>query len=136
MEIKIEKLSQLKVGDITLIDNPLLGEDTAVVFSIHDTYKYPITDSEGNKKRSLGRVDGSIKYVTADEEGCKGDEMIKTYCLMSTTAGDYNFDEDTEFEKFNMRKISKDHPKYDDSISNDASQLSQMLNDMGKMFGE
>ena len=44
MEKQIKSFTELKAGDLVLIDNPMTKDDLAIVSTIIDTYKYPITE--------------------------------------------------------------------------------------------
>lgn len=79
METKIKSFTELKAGDLVLIDNPMLKDDLAIVSTIIDTYKYPITDSSGRKSYMKDR-----KPVYADQNGDTGNEMIKEWGISST----------------------------------------------------
>ena len=118
----------IQVGDLVIFDNPLLGEDVTVCSSIIDSYKYPIT-SAGRKMYMKDR-----KPVYADEMGETGNEMIKEYHFMSNQVGDYTFREDDDPTTWNMKKIDKSHPKWDDNLSKSGTQFNSMLSMFDKFF--
>jgi hypothetical protein len=134
MEKKIESFNELEVGNLVLIDNPLQKDSLASVTLIHKTQKYPIIDSNGNRQRSLGRVNGSIQFVNAVDEGCTGDEKILEYNLNGF--GSYTFKEDDDPKAWNIRLIDNTHPKWDDKMSNGGKQFSNMMGFFAKMLGE
>lgn len=132
-ETPIESLSELKIGDEVLIDNPMRKDDLCVVMMIYDTHKYPIR-SDGRKYRSLGRgEDGKLQFVYADESGDMGDEMIKEYAFQSSEEGDYNFTEDDDISEWNIRLIGLDHPRYDPELAKYGKLFSNTLNGL---FGD
>ena len=114
MEKTIKSFSELtKTGQLLLVDNPLIKSDLVVFSTKHKTHKYPITDSNGRKCRSLGRVGGSIQFEYADQVGDTGKEMIWEYNFESSQSGSYTFKEDDSPLTWNFRLIDKSHPKYD-----------------------
>lgn len=128
MEKQIKSFTELKAGDLVLIDNPMLKDDLAIVSTIIDTYKYPITDSSGRKSYMKDR-----KPVYADQNGDTGNEMIKEWGISSTTAGEYTFREDDE-PIWNIRLISKDHPRYDKKLAKSGKMMGDMFNMLGKFL--
>jgi hypothetical protein len=106
-----------------IFNNPFLGEDVTVCSSITDSYKYPI-NSNGRFFYMKDR-----KPIYADEVGETGTEMIKEYHFMSSQSGDYTFREDDVDgpTNWNMKKIDKTHPKWDDSLSESGKQFNSML---------
>jgi hypothetical protein len=136
METKIKSFTELKVGDIVLIESPMskmvLGhteDDVCVVSSIIDTYKYPISDVGSTRKYFMR----DRKPVYADECGEVGNEMIKEWGISSSQFGEYTFREDDE-PIWNIRLIDKDHPKYDSKLSKHGKIMSGMLNMIGGIF--
>jgi hypothetical protein len=99
-----------------------------------ETYRYAITNSNGDRCRSLGRVNGSIKFVNAKDEGCSGDEMIFEVGLASKIAGNYTFNEDDDISTFNIRLIDNTHPKWDSKFSNYGKTFSYMIKMMEKFL--
>lgn len=130
MEKQIKSFSEIeKAGQVVLIKNPIIGDnDVAVCSGIHETYKYPIGDSNGRKSRSLGRVKNKLKFVYADEVGDTGNEMIKEYFFTSNVAGDYTFKEDDDPTKWNVRLIDSKHKLYDKNFSKFGSKFDRMIN--------
>lgn len=129
MERKIKSFTELKVGDIVLIESPMskmvLGDtedDVCVVSSIISTYKYPISDVGSTRKYFMK----DRKPVYADECGETGNEMINEYGISSPT-GEYTFREDDE-PIWNIRLIDKTHPKYDSKLSINGKIMSAVLN--------
>lgn len=137
MEKAIKSFTELKEGDLVLIENPLISDDVAVVSSVYKSHKYPITDSNGVKQRSLGHVDGKLKFVSAQEEGCVGNEMILHYDLLSNFGGaSYSFKEMDDPSEWNIRLIDESHPKYDKKLAKEGKMFSKMMDMVSKMFGE
>ncbi len=135
MERKIKSFTELKVGDLVLIESPMskmvLGDtedDVCVVSSIIPTYKYPISDVGSTRKYFMK----DRKPVYADECGEVGNEMINEYGISSPT-GEYTFREDGE-PIWNIRLIDKDHAKYDSKLSRNGKMMSGMLNMLGGLF--
>ena len=116
MEKKLTSFKGVKVGQLFLIDNPFMGEDLVVCASIENSHKYPISkQDDGRKFRMIDdETTGRTKPQYADEVG---DEMIKEYSLLSSKTGDYMFKEDDSPLVWNIRRIDKKHPKYDESFS-------------------
>lgn len=128
METQIKSFTELKAGDLVLIDNSILKDDLAIVSTIIDTYKYPITDSSGRKSYMKDR-----KPVYADQNGDTGNEMIKEWGISSTTAGEYTFREDDE-PIWNIRLISKDHPRYDKKLAKSGKMMGDMFDMLSKFL--
>lgn len=118
----------IQIGDLVIFDNPFLGEDVTVCASIIDTYKYPIT-SAGRKFYMK-----DSKAVYADEQGETGNEMIKEYQFMSNQVGNYTFREDDDPTTWNMRKIDKSHPKWDNKLSKSGKQFNGIMSMFSKFF--
>lgn len=127
METQIKSFKEIKKpGQLFLIDNPIMKDDVVAFFGKLETYKYPIGDDKGNRCRSLGMVDGKLKFVNAKDENAVGDEMINEYTFVSeNVGGNYTFLEDDDPTAWNIRIIDKKHPKYN-----------KLLCDEGKMFAQ
>lgn len=137
METKIKSFKELrKPGQVLLIDNPLIKDDVCVLSSVMKTYKYPISDSAGRRHRMIDNKSGRVMPDYADQNGETGNEMIDEYSILSSKAGSYTFKEDDDPKLWNVRIISKDHPKYDKSIAKSGKQFGSMMNMMSKLFGE
>jgi len=130
METPIKSFTELKLGDLVLIESPINKEDDLCVVSvIIPTYKYPISDSGSNRKYYLK----DRKPIYADECGEIGNEMIKEWNISSSQFGEYTFREDAE-PIWNIRLISKEHPKWDSSLSRNGKVSGKMLNMFNKLF--
>jgi hypothetical protein len=135
MEKPIKSFTELKLGDLVLIESPVskmtLGEtedDLCVVTSIIPTYKYPISDVGSTRKYYIK----DRKPVYADECGEIGNEMIKEWGI-SSSIGEYTFREDDE-PIWNIRLIDKTHPRWDSKLSMQGKVSGKMLNMFGKLF--
>ena len=135
MEKPIKSFTELKLGDLVLIESPMskmtLGEtedDLCVVTSIIPTHKYPISDVGSTRKYFIK----DRKPVYADECGETGNEMIKEWGI-SSSVGEYTFREDDE-PIWNIRLIDKTHPRWDSSLSRNGKVSGKMLNMFGKFF--
>ena len=128
MEKQIKSFTELKAGDLVLIDNPMTKDDLAIVSTIIDTYKYPITEQSGRK---LYFKDRKAHY--ADQNGDTGNEMIKEWGISSTTAGEYTFRED-DTPVWNIRLISKDHPRYDKKLATQGKNVGDMFDLFSKFL--
>lgn len=135
MEKPIKSFTELKLGDLVLIESPVskmtLGEtedDLCVVTSIIPTYKYPISDVGSTRKYFIK----DRKPVYADECGEVGNEMIKEWGI-SSSVGEYTFREDDE-PIWNIRLIDKTHPRWDSKLSMQGKASGKMLNMFGKLF--
>lgn len=62
--------------------------------------------------------------------------IVDEYSILSSKAGSYTFKEDDDPKLWNVRIISKDHPKYDKSIAKSGKKFGSMMNMMSKLFGE
>jgi len=129
MEKKIKSFTELKVGDLVLIESPMsqmtgtIQEDLCVVSSIIDTHKYPISNAGSSRKfRMVNRV-----AVYADQCGDTGNEMIKEYEIESSLHGSYTFLED-DAPVWNIRLIDKTHPRWDRKLSVQGKMTSTLLN--------
>ena len=120
-ETQIKSFTELKAGDLVLIDNPMTKDDLAIVSTIIDTYKYPITEQSGRKLYFKDR-----KAYYADKCGDTGNEMIKEWGISSTTAGEYTFRED-DTPVWNIRLISKDHQRYDKKLASQGKMMGSMF---------
>jgi hypothetical protein len=134
MEKQIQSFTELKVGDLVLIESPALNmrkgdivDDLCVVISITPTYKYPITDSNGRKFYMKDR-----KAYYADEVA-DGIKMINQWCISSSTMGEYTFREDDK-PIWNIRLIDETHPKWDSKFSKHGQTMYDMVNMLAKMF--
>jgi hypothetical protein len=137
MEKTLKSFSELtKPGQLLLVDNPLIKDDLVVFSTKHKTHKYSITDFNGRKCRSLGRVGGSIQFEYADQVGDTGKEMIWEYNFESSQSVSYTFKEDDSPLTWNFRLIDETHPKYDKKIASFGGQFHSMMGMMVKMFGE
>ncbi len=135
MERKIKSFTELKLGDLVLIESPMskmtLGEtedDLCVVTSIIPTHKYPISDVGSTRKYFIK----DRKPVYADECGETGNEMIKEWGI-SSSVGEYTFREDDE-PIWNIRLIDKTHPRWNSKLSIQGKASGKMLNMFGKFF--
>jgi len=135
METPIKSFTELKLGDLVLIESPMskmtLGEpedDLCVVTSIIPTHKYPISDVGSTRKYYIK----DRKPVYADECGDTGNEMIKEWGI-SSSVGEYTFREDDE-PIWNIRLIDKTHPRWDSKLSRNGKASGKMLNMLGKLF--
>jgi len=128
METQIKSFTELKAGDLVLIDNPMTKDDLAIVSTIIDTYKYPISEKSGRKLYLKDRV---AHY--ADELGDTGNEMIKEWGISSTTAGEYTFRED-DTPIWNIRLISKEHPRYDKKLASQGKMMGSMFDMFSKFM--
>ena len=135
MEKLIKSFSELKVGDLVLIESPshkmLKGEtvdDLCVVSSIIPTYKYPITEQSGRKCYMKDR-----KAHYADEVGDTGNEMMREWGITSSTLGEYTFRED-DTPIWNIRVIDKTHPRWDSKLANHGNTMDKMLNMFAKIL--
>ena len=135
MEKPIKSFTELKLGDLVLIESPMskmtLGQtedDLCVVTSIIPTYKYPISDVGSTRKYYIK----DRKPVYADECGEIGNEMIKEWGI-SSSIGEYTFREDDE-PIWNIRLIDKTHPRWDSKLSMQGKVSGKMLNMFGKLF--
>jgi len=108
---------QKKTKKNPLTPNPSLADDVMVLSCVGTTHKYPISDKKG-RCRSLGHVNGSLQFVYAADEGCKGDEMIKEYDFISKLGASIHFIEgDDDLAQWNIRPIDENHPMYDKEMS-------------------
>ena len=132
METKIKSFSELKVGDLVLIESPISRisgkDDLAVVSTIISVHKYCITDSTGRKL-----FFGDQKAVYADECGDTGNEMIREFGISSSEHGEYTFREDDD-PIWNIRVIDKTHPRYDDKLAKNVKMSGNMFAMMEKLF--
>jgi len=136
METPIKSFTELKLGDLVLIESPMskmiLGDhedDLCVVTSIIPTHKYPISDVGSTRKYYIK----DRKPVYADENGEVGNEMIKEWGISSSVGGEYTFREDDE-PIWNIRLIDKTHPRWDSKLSRNGKLSGKMLNMFGKLF--
>lgn len=133
MEEKVTSIDQLNVGDTVLVD-VFMKNMFGVVFSKDKEDKYCITDSEGRRCRSLGRQeDGSVGFVTAEEEGCTGDELQERVDIL-LEHGNGSFKEDDDLTPWNIRKIDKKHPLYDKKMARNAKIFIRGYKTVMRMF--
>ena len=135
MEKQIKSFTELKLGDLVLIESPMSKmsgnneDDLCVVTSIIPTHKYPISDVGSTRKYYIK----DRKPVYADENGEIGNEMIKEWGISSSVGGEYTFREDDE-PIWNIRLIDKTHPKWDSKLSRNGKVSGKMLNMFGKLL--
>ena len=132
METKINSFTELKAGDLVLIESPMARisgkDDLAVVSTIISVHKYCITDSTGRKLFFRDR-----KAVYADECGDTGNEMIREFGISSSEHGEYTFREDDD-PIWNIRVIDKTHPRYDAKLAKNGKMSGNMFAIMEKLF--
>ena len=132
METKIKSFTELKAGDLVLIESPMSRisgkDDLAVVSTIISVHKYCITDSTGRKLFFRDR-----KAVYADECGDIGNDMIREFGLSSSEHGEYTFREDDD-PIWNIRVIDKTHPRYDAKLAKNGKMSGNMFAIMEKLF--
>jgi hypothetical protein len=135
MEKQIKSFTELKLGDLVLIESPMskmsgnTEDDLCVVTSIIPTHKYPISYVGSTRKYYIK----DRKPVYADECGEIGNEMIKEWGISSSVGGEYTFREDDE-PIWNIRLIDKTHPKWDSKLSRNGKVSGKMLNMFGKLL--
>ena len=132
METKIKSFTELKAGDLVLIESPMSRisgkDDLAVVSTIISVHKYCITDSTGRKLFFRDR-----KAVYADECGDTGNEMIREFGISSSEHGEYTFREDDD-PIWNIRLIDETHPRYDAKLAKNGKMSGNMFAIMEKLF--
>jgi hypothetical protein len=128
MEKKIIKsdLPNLKIGQLFLVDLPMLGEDVFVLSSKIKIHKYSITNSAGRKCMNKRDITNRLYSVFADEEGDTGDEMIWQWGF--TGLGSLTIDQCDEIPNWNIRLIDKTHPKYDKKLAKSGKIFDKFLN--------
>ncbi len=135
MEKPIKSFTELKLGDLVLIESPIskmsgnTEDDLCVVTSIIPTHKYPISDVGSTRKYFMR----NRKPVYADECGDIGNEMIKEWGISSSVSGEYTFREDDE-PIWNIRLIDETHPKWNSQLSKNGKASGKMLNMFSKLF--
>jgi hypothetical protein len=134
MEKLIESFDELKSGDVVLVPFTLTGEDiVGSVSAIIKSYKYTISDSKtGTKSRNYRDKNGVLHNITAESEGCKGDEMMRTTDIW-VDGGSMHVTEIDDIKSMNIRKISKDHPKYDKDKAETGDFFGQLFGKMQEM---
>ena len=132
METKIKSFTELKAGDLVLIESPMSRisgkDDLAVVSTIISVHKYCITDSTGRKLFFRDR-----KAVYADECGDTGNEMIREFGISSSEHGEYTFREDDD-PIWNIRLIDETHPRYDAKLAKNGRMSGNMFTMMENLF--
>lgn len=130
-----KELDSAEEGTLLLIDNPLVGEEVAVVAFKMKELKYPFSDEKGRKSRSDGK-----NFIYADEENATGDEEIWVYELLGENGGNYSFKEDDDPTNWNIRMIDESHPKYNKnavSAGKETADAMKIVSEMiSKHFGE
>ena len=132
METKIKSFTELKAGDLVLIEGPAFisgKDDLAVVSTIISVHKYCITDSTGRKLF----ISRDQKAVYADECGDTGNEMIREFGISSSEHGEYTFREDDD-PIWNIRIIVRTHPRYDAKLAKNGKLSGNMFAMMEKLF--
>ena len=135
METKIKSFSELKAGDLVLIESPMsritgiIKDDLAVVSTIISVHKYDIKDSTGRKLF----YNKDRKAVYADECGDTGNEMIREFGISSSEHGEYTFREDDD-PIWNIRLIDETHPRYDAKLAKNGKMSGNMFAMMEKLF--
>ena len=135
METKIKSFSELKAGDLVLIESPMsritgiIKDDLAVVSTIISVHKYDIADSTGRKLF----YNKDRKAVYADQCGDTGSEMIREFGITSSEHGEYTFREDDD-PIWNIRVIDKTHPRYDAKLAKHGKMSGNMFAMMEKLF--
>lgn len=134
-KLTIEDLNNLKPGDEILANALHLDSVFAFTGKYRDG-KYNI-ESDGKRCRSLGRQDdGSIKFVFAEEEGCRGDETEWRYGFIGL--GSLEFDETDAQETidgFNLRLIDESHPQFDLNLQKNGMMMGKMFSGFESILG-
>jgi hypothetical protein len=136
------ELTKIKPGQQILIDNPFMKDAVMVCICKCKEDKYPITNNDGVKQRSLGFVlptkegdTGSIKFVSAKDEGCNPDDKIDVYDFIGSFGDSLTIKENEAEEiikSFNIRLINKKHPKYDPTLNKYGKGINDMFKTMFK----
>ena len=125
MEKLIDNINDFKNGQIVVVQFPLTNKDVpGFVSGVHKTNKYPISDvGGGNKRRNYRDKNGNLCSITAEQEGCKGDEKM-TQVDIWIGGGSLTIKEtDDDIAGFNVREISKDHPLYNENLEKNAKMI-------------
>lgn len=131
METKINNVNELEPGDMVVYNSPFGGEKTAgSVMSKFKTNKYPIT-SDGVKGRNEW-VNDRLTFISAKSENCVGDEMIMEVCIMDEMGASLTLKEIDDFSKWEIYKISKDHPKYNPKIAKQMKAVESFFSEVQK----
>lgn len=129
-KLLITDLSKLVVGESQIISDIFIKNSVHVLVSISKKAMYPIIRANGQKCRSLGVIDGEIKYVTPKEDGFDPDYEENEYFFIGQI-GDTLFLSDSNAKEtissFNIRKIDKDHPRYDNKLKHENKAMIKLL---------
>lgn len=144
MEQLVDDIKNLEVGDVLLVDNAIGENITYMVAFKYDKHKYDIVTNKDNPERSLGLDEETkeIKTISAQEEGCNGDEKIKVINALTNSSQDPHSDleineinQEEVINNFNIRKISEDHELYNEEGKEGVKMLSQFLKEAQKIEG-
>lgn len=122
MEEKINSVLELNEGDCVLIESPFGGDMFGHVSMVHQTHKYCISDKNGKL-----RYGDNHQVIRPIDEGCTGNEKIKAIDIIAEV-GSFNFSEDKELTTWNVRRIDKNHTKYNKDIAKGGDMLSNIMN--------
>jgi len=130
--MKPTKITDFKVGQTITYKNPFMnGTTEGYVVFCDETDRYPISDSEGNKSRSLGRnEEGILEFLTPENEGLEPNAKIIEVMISDKMGGSLNIKE-TEFKEVirNFEVEITDKP-----IDNNLVKVNDFMNKMFKNF--
>ena len=112
MEIRINSILELiEVNKLFIINNQEKDE-VFVLESIIYVNKYPINEMDDRACRIIKGV-----KIYADEVGDTGEEIIREWVFKSKKRI-YRISEDCDLDKYNIRSIDKNHPRWDRTLVN------------------
>lgn len=133
-----EDFNDYEIGQLFRVKSPL-GKDIAVLTLASEEPKYPFSDNNGQKSRSLGlQDDNKVKFITPEEEGGNPDDTQIRYDLQGKMGnGSYSFVEgDTRIAEWEFEPIYEGDPDFDEELHNYGTQIGNMFDKMAKMFSE
>jgi len=129
-KLLITDLPKLVVGESQVISNIFVKNSIHILVSITKKAKYPIIQSNGVKCRSLGIIDGELKYSTPEEDGFDPDYEENEYLFIGQI-GDTLYLSDSNAKEtissFNIRQIDKDHPRYNNKLKHENEAMIKLL---------
>jgi len=129
-KLLITDLPKLVIGESQVISNIFIKNSVHILVSISKTAMYPIIRSDGKKCRSLGVINGEIKYATPEEDGFDPNYEENEYFFIGQIGDTLSLSDSSAKEtisSFNIRKIDKDHPRYDNKLKHENETMIKLL---------
>jgi len=128
------KLKDIQVGDQFMVATPFMEKKVHLVcISINECPKYPFTSDEDDPKhrrRSLGQGEGQVQFVSAESEGCTGNETIPDLMFAEVEPNmglTLSIREEEQLKSYGFEQISEDDEHFDQDTKEQAIQYFETM---------